>query len=78
MPGPDRQGTPEGLTSADAADRLRRWGPNELAAARRFQAARQIAGWLASPLIIILLLASVASAVLGQVVSSIVKGDVSS
>jgi P-type Mg2+ transporter len=78
MPGPDRQGTPEGLTSADAADRLRRWGPNELAAARRFQAARQIARWLASPLIIILLLASVASAVLGQVVSSIVKGDVSS
>jgi Mg2+-importing ATPase len=72
MPGPDRQGTLEGLTSADAADRLRRWGPNELAAARRFQAARQIVGWLASPLIIILFVASAASAVLGQVVSSIV------
>src|SRR5262249_51315709 len=72
MPGPDRQGTPEGLTSAEAAERMRRYGPNELAATRRFQAIRQIAGWLASPLIIILLLASAASAALGQVVSSII------
>ena len=72
MPGPDRQGTPEGLTGADAAERLRRFGPNELATARRFEAARQIAGWLASPLIIILLLASGVSAVLGQLVSSII------
>ena len=72
MPGPDRQGTPEGLTSADAAERLRRYGPNELAATGRFQAVRQIAGWLANPLIIILLLASAVSAALGQVVSSII------
>jgi Mg2+-importing ATPase len=72
MPGPDRQATPEGLTSAEAAERLRRWGPNELAASRRFQTARQIAGWLASPLIIILLLASAVSAALGQLVSSLV------
>jgi Mg2+-importing ATPase len=72
MPGPDRQGTPEGLTSAEAAERLRRFGPNELAAARRFQTARQIAAWLASPLIIILLLASAVSAALGQHVSSII------
>ena len=72
MPGPDRQGTPEGLTSAEAAERLRRYGPNELAATGRFQAIRQIAGWLANPLIIILFLASAASAALGQVVSSII------
>jgi Mg2+-importing ATPase len=70
MPGPDRQATPEGLTSAEAAERLRRFGPNELAATRRFETARQIAGWLASPLIIILLMASVVSAALGQLASS--------
>jgi P-type Mg2+ transporter len=74
MPGPDRQGTPEGLTSAEAAERLRRYGPNELALARRFETFRRIAGWLASPLITILLLASVVSAALGQVVSSVVIG----
>jgi P-type Mg2+ transporter len=72
MPGPDRQRTPEGLTSAEAAGRLRRWGPNEVAVARRFEAIRQLAGWLVSPLIIILLLASAVSAALGQLVSSLV------
>ena len=72
MPGPDRQGTPEGLTSAQAAERLRRYGPNELALSRRFETLRLLAGWLASPLIVILLLASVVSAVLGQLVSSLV------
>jgi P-type Mg2+ transporter len=72
MPGLDRQGTAEGLTSAEAAERLRGFGPNELAVSRRFDTARQIAGWLASPLIVILLLASAVSAILGQPVSSIV------
>src|SRR5262245_32391067 len=72
MPGPNRQGTPEGLTSAEAAERLRRYGPNELALSRRFETLRRIIGWLASPLIVILLLASVVSAVLGQLVSSVV------
>src|SRR5215470_10746959 len=72
MPGPDRQGTPEGLTSAEAAERLRRYGPNELALSRRFETLRLLAGWLASPLIVILLLASAVSAVLGQLVSSLV------
>jgi len=74
MPGADRQGTPEGLTSAEAAERLRRYGPNELALARRFETVRRIAGWLVSPLILILVIASVVSAVLGQVVSSVVIG----
>jgi Mg2+-importing ATPase len=72
MPDSHRQGSPEGLTSAEAAERLRRCGPNELAVTGRFRAIRQIAGWLASPLIIILLLASGVSAALGQVVSSII------
>ena len=62
----------QGLTSEEAAARLRSWGPNELGRTRRFEAGRQIVGWLASPLIIILLLASVISAGLEQLVSSIV------
>jgi Mg2+-importing ATPase len=51
MPGPDRQGTLAGLTSAEAALRLRQWGPNVLAPVRRLETTRQIAGWLGSPLI---------------------------
>jgi Mg2+-importing ATPase len=72
MPGSDRQRTLEGLTSAEAAARLKQWGPNKLARSRRFETVRQITAWLASPLIIILLVASAASAVLGQLVSSII------
>jgi P-type Mg2+ transporter len=72
MPRPDRQGTLAGLTSAEAARRLRQWGPNLLAPARRFETARQIAGWLGSPLILILLLASGISAALGPLVGSAV------
>jgi P-type Mg2+ transporter len=72
MPGADRQGTLAGLTSAEAALRLRRWGPNVLAPARRFETARQIAGWLGSPLILILLVASAISAALGQHAGSVV------
>ena len=72
MPGADRQGTLAGLTSAEAALRLRQWGPNVLAPARRFETARQIAGWLGSPLVLILLVASAISAALGQHAGSVV------
>jgi magnesium-transporting ATPase (P-type) len=72
MPGPDRQGTLAGLTSAEAALRLRQWGPNVLAPPSRFAAARQIAAWLGSPLILILLVASAISAALGQHAGSVV------
>ncbi len=59
-----------GLTSEEAAARLRRWGPNELAPPRRFLALREIVRYLANPLVLILLVASTISAALGQVVSS--------
>ena len=65
-------GAPGGLTSSDAAERLRRSGPNELAPPRRFAALREIARYLANPLVLILLLASGVSAAFGQVPSAIV------
>jgi P-type Ca2+ transporter type 2C len=72
MPGADRQGTLAGLTSAEAALRLRQWGPNVLAPPGRFANVRQIAAWLGSPLILILLVASAISAALGQHAGSVV------
>jgi len=61
-----------GLTSAEAAERLARYGPNELAPPRRFAALRELLRYLANPLVLVLLLASSVSAAFGQVVSSIV------
>ncbi len=61
-----------GLSSDEAALRLRRFGPNELAAPRRFEGLREVGRYLASPLVLILLIASGASAVLGEPVSSTV------
>jgi Mg2+-importing ATPase len=68
----DVDGSEAGLTAAEAAARLRRWGPNELAPPRRFEALREIARYLANPLVLILLVASVVSAAFGQLVSSLV------
>jgi len=65
--------TPEGgLSSEDAAARLRQWGPNELAPPLRFEALRHIARQLANPLVLILLAASGVSAAFGQVGSATV------
>jgi Mg2+-importing ATPase len=55
-----------GLTSAEARERLARYGPNELAPPRRFEALREIISFLANPLVLILLGASPVSALLGQ------------
>src|SRR5581483_3114120 len=63
---------PAGLTGAEAAARLARWGPNELAAAGRWEPLREIVRYLANPLVVILLLASAASAAFGQATSSVV------
>jgi Mg2+-importing ATPase len=65
-------GTERGLSSEEAAARLRRWGPNELAPPRPFEALREIARFLVNPLVLILLVASVISAAFGQVVSSVI------
>lgn len=67
----ERLGTsPRGLTRAEALQRLARSGPNEPAAVKREGAFVQVMRRLANPLVGILLLASLASAVLGDVVNA--------
>jgi len=65
-------GSEHGLSSPEAAARLERWGPNELAPLRRFAALREIVHYLANPLVLILLVASGVSAALGQPVSALI------
>src|SRR5579872_1513977 len=55
-----------GLTSAEAARRLAEYGPNEPAPVRRLSAVVQLLQLFANPLVIILLVASAISGVLGQ------------
>jgi len=60
---------PGGLTSAQARERLARFGPNEFRPRERRSALRAIGAKLASPLIAILLVASAVSALSGDVAS---------
>jgi P-type Mg2+ transporter len=55
-----------GLTSAAAAQQLARFGPNEAVAVRHLSAIWQFLRLFANPLVVILLVASSVSAVLGQ------------
>jgi Mg2+-importing ATPase len=59
-----------GLTSADAARRLAEVGPNETDGGRRTTAIGQLGPLITSPLVIILLIASLASAILGDRVNA--------
>ncbi|AGP39571.1 magnesium-translocating P-type ATPase [Sorangium cellulosum] len=70
----ERLGTsPRGLTSEEARQRLGRFGPNEPAAtARREAAVVQVLRRFANPLVSILLLASLASAALGNLTNAAV------
>ncbi|MBI3636745.1 MAG: magnesium-translocating P-type ATPase, partial [Candidatus Rokubacteria bacterium] len=63
---------PAGLGSAEAAERLRRCGPNELDGVRRFEALRELSGYFLNPLVILLLAASTLAAAFGQAVSSVI------
>jgi Mg2+-importing ATPase len=60
---PDR---PSGLRSAEAEQRLARYGPNEPVSVRRLCAPVQPVGLFANPLVIFLLVAGAISASLGQ------------
>jgi Mg2+-importing ATPase len=64
--------TERGLSSAEAAARLRAGGPNELAPPRRFEALRELLRYLVNPLVLILLVASAVSAAFGQPVSAVI------
>src|SRR5262249_37261897 len=61
-----------GLTTDDAVRRLRRFGPNEPASARRLLILPELARDLANPLVLVLLIASGLSAAFGQLVSATV------
>src|SRR5712692_1409382 len=60
------QASDKGLTSADARRRLHEVGPNELTTGRRAGNVLQILLLFANPLVIILLIASFVSALLGE------------
>ena len=61
-----------GLTSEQAARRLAAEGANEPGAAvKESRVARQILGWFANPLVLLLLAASIVSAALGQAVNAV-------
>jgi len=62
----------DGLTGEEAGKRLSEFGPNELLSAQRTGTAVQILLLFANPLSIILLLASLASALLGEVINAAV------
>ncbi len=64
--------TPQGLTSEAAKRRLREYGPNSLAKQQRFQTLFDFLRLFANPLIIILLIASSVSFVLGQQADAII------
>ena len=60
----------KGLTSTEARNRLSEFGPNELITGRRGGTIIEILRLFANPLVIILLIASLASAILGEVVNA--------
>jgi Mg2+-importing ATPase len=61
-----------GLTSEEANRRLRLYGPNSLDQERRFAALFSFFGFFASPLVIILVIASVVSLVLGEHIGGLI------
>ncbi|HKW20635.1 MAG TPA: magnesium-translocating P-type ATPase [Ktedonobacterales bacterium] len=58
--------TASGLSAQEAQHRLALYGPNAPAPARRFATIRQFLSFLLNPLVIILLVASIISAILGE------------
>ena len=63
------QATPAGLTSEQAEERLRVYGPNSLVQDSRFAALIDFLCFFANPLVIILMVASAISIVLGDPVA---------
>lgn len=64
------QSSPAGLTSDEAAERIARFGPNEPAPARRRGPLREFLRFSTNPLVVILLVASVISGFVGQVIDA--------
>ena len=66
------QATPDGLTSAEAAERMARFGPNLLHKVREKMLLLQFLAKFRNPLVIILLIASAVSALTGDVTSFVI------
>jgi Mg2+-importing ATPase len=64
------QTSEKGLTSEEARKRLRKYGPNEPTAVRRAATLQQLLVFVANPLVLILLVASIITAVLGEVLNA--------
>jgi Mg2+-importing ATPase len=64
--------TPAGLTTEEAAQRLRQYGPNSLVRESRFAALLSFFGFFANPLVIILVIASGISLALGEHVGGLI------
>jgi Mg2+-importing ATPase len=59
-----------GLTSAEAEERLKQFGPNDAAPARRHSALAELGLLFANPLVIILLIAAILSGFVGQLLDA--------
>jgi Mg2+-importing ATPase len=59
-----------GLTTQEANERLEKYGPNEPTRAQRSAALQQLLVFVVNPLVAILLIASIVSAVLGEVINA--------
>jgi P-type Mg2+ transporter len=59
-----------GLTSAEAEERLKQFGPNDAAPARRHSALAELVLLFANPLVIILLIAAILSGFVGQLLDA--------
>ena len=62
--------SPGGLTTEEARKGLSRYGPNEPTAVRRGATLQQMLVFLANPLVLILLVASIITAILGEVLNA--------
>jgi P-type Mg2+ transporter len=62
--------SPGGLTTEEARKRLSRYGPNEPTTVRRGATLQQMLVFLANPLVLILLVASIITAILGEVLNA--------
>ncbi len=67
-----RSGSEAGLTAAEAIERLKRFGPNEPVAAKLSGPLLQFLHFCTNPLVLILLVASAVSGVLGHAVDAII------
>src|SRR5207248_6356425 len=69
---PQESRTEHGLTAAEAAGQLAEFGPNLIETSSRFRLLRTGLGFLANPLVVILLVASIVSGVVGETLSAVI------